>query len=255
VALDRMRDRLPVNDPYEGLVAAAYDSWLPVDEAWPDEIVYRRALADVEGPILELGCGTGRPLLRWLAEGLDVEGLDASEDMLAVLRRHAMARGLEPVLHHGDFAPLSIGGQFGAIVCLAGTFALVDDAKLAERSLVSFYEHLAPGGLLAMTLGSPTHDPATWLTWRLRRTGTDADGTTYVVHECNVGPADDQVEVVYNRHEIYDATGRQVDAFVRKHRLRWWTQDQFGVLLRRAGFGDVQAVGDESGWVSLSRKP
>jgi SAM-dependent methyltransferase len=253
MSAERMRDRLEINPPYSD--AEAYDAWIPVDESWPDEVVYRRALADVEGPILELGCGTGRPLLRWLAEGLDIEGLDASEDMLAVLRRHAAERGLEPVLHRAGFAPLSLGRQYAAIVCLAGTFTLVHDAELAERSLVSYFEHLLPGGLLALTLGSPAHDPASLLTWRLRRTGTGADGTTYVVHECNVGPAGDQVELVYNRHETYDSSGRLVESSLRKHHFRWWTQDQFSELLGRVGFDDVQAVGGESGWVSLSRKP
>jgi SAM-dependent methyltransferase len=208
VSVDRTRDRLPVNEPYAGVIATAYDTWIPVDEAWPDEVVYRGALADVDGTILELGCGTGRPLLRWLADGLDIEGLDGSEDMLAVLRRHAAALGLDPVVHHGDFAPLSLEREYGAIVCLAGTFTLVDDAELAERSLVSYLEHLLPGGLLGLTLGSPAYEPATLMTWRLRRTGTDANGTTYVVHECNVGPAGDQVELVYNRHDMRSTTRR-----------------------------------------------
>jgi SAM-dependent methyltransferase len=255
MALDRMRDTRPANEPYSGLVAAAYDTWISVDESWPDEVVYRRALADVEGPILELGCGTGRPLLRWLADGLAVEGLDASEDMLDVLRRHAAARGLEPVLHHTDFAPLSLDRSFGAIVCLAGTFMLVDDAELAERSLRSYWEHLVPGGLLGVTLGAPSLDPTMSSTWRLRRTGTDSDGISFVVHECSVGSTDDQVEVVYHRHEVYDSTGRLVESFLRKHRFRWWTLEQFDALLRRVGFVDVHASGDDSGWVSLGRKP
>ena len=43
-----------------------------------------------------------------VAEGYDVEGIDASADMLAILRRHAAERGLHPTVHHGDFAPLHL---------------------------------------------------------------------------------------------------------------------------------------------------
>ena len=30
--LGRLRDRLPVNPPYEGLVAEAYESWISIDD-------------------------------------------------------------------------------------------------------------------------------------------------------------------------------------------------------------------------------
>ena len=73
---DRLRDRLAVNPPYEGVLADAYDAWLPGDATFADDVVYERLLAEVDGPVLELGCGTGRPLLRWLAAGHDVEGVD-----------------------------------------------------------------------------------------------------------------------------------------------------------------------------------
>ena len=61
--LGRLRDRLPVNPPYEGLVAEAYDSWISIDEELPDEAFYTALIAEVGGPVLELGCGTGRPVV------------------------------------------------------------------------------------------------------------------------------------------------------------------------------------------------
>ena len=47
-----------------------------------------------------LGCGDGDPLLALRAEGLDVEGLDSSADMLDRCRVRADAAGLDVVLHH-----------------------------------------------------------------------------------------------------------------------------------------------------------
>jgi cyclopropane fatty-acyl-phospholipid synthase-like methyltransferase len=44
-------------------------------------------------------CGAGRLLLAYLQEGLDVEGVDISGDMLAVCREAAEAAGLHPVLY------------------------------------------------------------------------------------------------------------------------------------------------------------
>ena len=249
-----MRDRLPVNEPYDGVVAHAYDTWIPVDGAWPDEVVYRDVLRDVPGPILELGCGTGRPLLRWLADGLDVEGLDASADMLTVLRRHAAERGLSPVLHRGDFAPLTLGRSYGAIVCLAGTFMLVDDEDRAVEALASYLEHLEPGGVLGLSLGVPQLDPRTSLVWRLRRTGTDAAGISYVVHEAVHGDSGEQVTTVYDRIERYDVGGGLLDTTMRRHRLRWWERSAFEGLLADIGFTDVRSIGDDAGWVTFARR-
>jgi SAM-dependent methyltransferase len=236
-------------------VAEAYDSWLPVDEMWPEEVAYREVLALATGTTLELGCGTGRPLVRWLAEGIDVEGLDASADMLAILRRNAKERGLEPTLHHADFAPLALGREYGAIVCLAGTFMLIDDPKEAEAALRSYFDHLAPGGLLGLSLGVSSADPDSSLVWRLRRTGTSDEGITYVVHEAVHGDPDDHVEIVYNRIESYDSAGRLLDTIMRRHRLRWWDREKFEQLLSRIGFVEVGSVGGDQAWVSFARRP
>ena len=46
------------------------------------------------GPVLEVGCGTGRVLLRLLAAGIDADGVDLSAPMLERLRHKAAAQGL-----------------------------------------------------------------------------------------------------------------------------------------------------------------
>ena len=174
--LDRLRDRLAVNAPYAGLVAQGYDAWIPVDDIGPDDAVYLSILDRIEGTALELGCGTGRPLLHWLALGHDVEGIDASADMLTILRGHAAERALEAVVHLGDIAPLTLGRRYDALFCPAGTFTLIDDPERAREAVASWFEHLDPGGHLALTLGIPTEDFDEQMQWRVRRTGTTSDG-------------------------------------------------------------------------------
>ena len=41
---------------------------------------------DADGPVLELGCGTGRVLLPIARAGVEITGLDVSADLLGVLR-------------------------------------------------------------------------------------------------------------------------------------------------------------------------
>lgn len=254
-AAERLRDRLPIDLPYEGLLAEAYDAWIPVDTVFPDDEAMERIVAGAGGTALELGCGTGRPMLRWVAAGHDVEGIDASADMLAVLRRNAAARGLDPVVHHGDIAPLDLGRTYAAIVCPAGTFTLLADDDRIAAALASYLDHLEPGGRLALTLSRlpPTGEES--LRWRIRRTGTLADGTTVVAHEALLKEEGHRHQLVYSRLETFDPDGRLLDTHLRRIRLRSWEQPEIRALLERTGFVDVREWGDPGGWVSVARRP
>jgi hypothetical protein len=88
----------------------------------------------------------------------------------------------------------------------------------------------------------------------LRRTGTDAAGTTYIVHEAVHSDRHDRTVTVYDRLETYDATGKLMETWMRKHRLRSWARADIESALHDAGFEDVRSVGDDAGWVTLARR-
>ena len=238
------------------MLAEAYDVWIPVDAEFPDDPVHEAVVREGGGPALELGCGTGRPLLRFLAAGLPVEGLDTSADMLAICRRHAAERGVDPVLHQGSMAPLSLDGRWTTIYCPAGTFSLIDDAEAALEALASYRDHLDPGGTLALTMSVPVEDFEARFEWRVRRTGTrPSDGTTFVVHEAVACDRAAQLQVVLNRFEEWSPEGEVVRTMLRRHHLRWWGRSEFEEVLGGLGFAHVHSVGDDVGWVALARRP
>ena len=254
-AVSRFVDRLPVGAPYDGVVALAYDAWMPPGTRFPDDDFHAEVVRGADGPSLELGVGNGRFLIPLVQAGLRLEGVDRSPDMLARCRRHAAARGLDVVLHQGDIAPLALGRRYGAVVCPAGSFALVADEERARSALASYLDHLDHGGTVAISMSVPGPDDTTGFTWRLRRTGTGEDGMTYVVHEASGDDGEAQVHLVYNRIETYDATGALLATELRKLRLRWWSQDQLTDALLAAGFIDADASGDPTGWVAVARRP
>jgi SAM-dependent methyltransferase len=63
------------------------------------EIDYFRSYVEAGQPALDLACGTGRLLLPYLRDGLDVDGTDVSADMLALCREAAEREGLSPNLY------------------------------------------------------------------------------------------------------------------------------------------------------------
>jgi ubiquinone/menaquinone biosynthesis C-methylase UbiE len=80
----------------ESLFVRAYDAFyaLGAPPIAGDIAFYDRLARATGGPVLELGCGTGRIALALAQAGLSVTGVDISTGMLALAR--ARASGLRP---------------------------------------------------------------------------------------------------------------------------------------------------------------
>ena len=78
---------------YRGMMASAWDLLRGDTSGWSDRPFYRDVIRESGDPVLAVGCGTGRLLLNYLAEGLDVDGVDNSpRDARSVPREGARAR-------------------------------------------------------------------------------------------------------------------------------------------------------------------
>jgi SAM-dependent methyltransferase len=103
------------------------------------------ALAD-GGPALELGVGTGRIALPLAARGVAVNGVDASEAMVAKLR--AKPGGDRIPVTIGDFADVPVDGhdRFSLIFIVYNTFFALCDSDAQRRCFEHVAEHLVAGG-------------------------------------------------------------------------------------------------------------
>ncbi len=107
------------------------------------------------GPILELGCGTGRVLVPLARAGLRCVGLDHD---LARLRFLAGSLGQaldpKPDLLAADMRQFHLGRQFSLVILPCNTFSTFDDE--GRRScLERVRQHLRPGGLFAVSMPNP----------------------------------------------------------------------------------------------------
>lgn len=138
------------------------------DEAYGGETKYRPLLAELcrrlpagGGSVLDVGCGSGVPVARTLADaGHRVTGIDLSEVQVRRAReRMPHARFLHADATAADFEPAS----FDAVVCLFSLIhmPLPEQPPLLRRSA----EWLRPGGLFVATTGHGawTGVEETWL--------------------------------------------------------------------------------------------
>jgi SAM-dependent methyltransferase len=109
------------------------------------------------GPILELGCGTGRVLIPLARAGFAVMGLDNDAEMLACLAEQRAAAGLSseqaPVLQ-ADMADFSLEQRFQLIILPCNTLSTLS-AEQRATTLACAVKHLRRGGIFAASLPNP----------------------------------------------------------------------------------------------------
>lgn len=120
-----------------------------------EDMAFWLALAQrAHGPILELGCGTGRILLPLREAGFSVFGLDRDADMLAVLRQKLLPSGQPPPVFQADMAAYHLNCRFGLIILPCNTLSTLEDAT-RHKMFDLAAEHLSPGGFFATSLPNP----------------------------------------------------------------------------------------------------
>lgn len=157
---------------HHGLVAR----WWSNREADPDELAYfGGAVRKFGEPALDLGCGSGRILLPLLAQGLDVDGVDLSEDMLAWCRERASTQGLEPRLWAQGMRELNLPRHYRTIF-ICDSFGIGGSRSDDREALHRIFNHLEPGGALVIHTEFPYDDEEAWPLWLPhRRDGLPGD--------------------------------------------------------------------------------
>ena len=137
--------------------------WAEFNTSGP-EIEYFQRFVEAGQPALDVACGTGRLLIPYLRAGLDVDGCDISEDMLALCRDRAEREGLSPNLYAQAMHQLDLPRKYRTIF-ICGGFGLGGNRRHDEEALRRMYEHLEPGGALVLDNEVPYNDPDRWQYW------------------------------------------------------------------------------------------
>lgn len=106
------------------------------------------------GELLELGCGTGRLLARFVEAGYRAIGLDIDYQMLATLQRLWPNASGSPEILQADMAHFHLDAQFPLILLPCNTLSIL--SQTARRSTFACAAaHLSPHGIFAASLPNP----------------------------------------------------------------------------------------------------
>ncbi|MCG5243037.1 class I SAM-dependent methyltransferase [Azospirillum doebereinerae] len=129
-----------------------------------DVAFYAEQARAAGGPVLEIGCGTGRLTIPLARAGVDIHAVDVSEAMLGQLRAKLAAeppevRARVHVLRQ-DAAALELPGVTARLAILPfNLLMLLPDREEALRVVEAAARHLAPGGAFALDVMNPATLP------------------------------------------------------------------------------------------------
>ena len=229
--------------------AADYYDYVPAYADRADVAFFVDAARESGGPVLEVGCGTGRVLLPTARAGIEITGLDASARMLGVLQARLADEAPETQarvrLVEGDMRQFELGQSFALVTIPFRPFQHLVTVADQMACLTTIWRHLQPGGALILDLFNPSL-PALLDDSRAEEQPPEPevtlpDGRRFYRTWRRAGiDLFDQVQQVEMYYYVTYPDGRQ-ERSVHAFPMRWLHRFEAEHLLARCGF-EVEAL-------------
>ena len=207
-------------------IARVYDPWsVSVTE---DVAFYVSEARRADGPVVELGIGTGRIAVPTAADGIRVIGVDSSPGMLEVCREQGRLAGVEHLLdlRLGDIKEPPVEERVRLVTCPFRSFLHLQDDEDRLQALHSVHELLVPGGRFVFDVFAPD-----------RADIEQTDGRWLEREPGIFERADWDTEARTLTLSVRGETG--ATSFV----LAWLSNDEWRALLEQAGFQVIGCYG------------
>ena len=216
---------------------------------------FRAAARRTGGPILDVGCGTGRVAIPLALDGREVVGIDTSAAMLRLAARHRgqltddVAARLTFV--EADMASFDLGRTFTLIVVPFRVFQFLLTPAAQRSALGAFRRHLAPRGELIVDLFDPRLDLCVPGLENIHQVDVVRHPTTgREVTVERIARANDPLNQILRELWVFtelDDRGKPMRAVRESLSLRWTYRWEMRHLLELEGFEVIEELGDFHG--------
>lgn len=217
-------------------------------EPFQDDVALYLGFAErTGGPLLELGCGTGRLLLPLARAGFGVTGVDMSPKMLDIARQKAAAAGLEGqvTLLQADMRQVDLPQRFRMAFIALNSLMHLTTLEDQLAALRAWRRLLLPGGLLIIDVDNPSPQHLLEADGRIDLQGRWFDpqsGATVMKHiSRTVDTARQLQHVLFIYDEVFPdgAVRRTLAPFQARYLYRFEGE----LLLDKAGYTPEQVYG------------
>jgi SAM-dependent methyltransferase len=232
---------------YYGLMVRYWDLLRGDTSNWSDRFFYLDVIKKSGQPVLDVGCSSGRLILDYLAQGIDIDGVDISPEMISLCKQNAERKGLKPNLYVQSMTELNLPRKYKTVLVPSSSLQLLLEPGQPLQAMKRFYDHLELGGALVspfMTLwkeGDPLEGEFTRDAIRpedgttVRRTGWSRFNP-----ETQMEDTRDTWEVIKDGQVIESEVHEQAPATLS------YTQAEAVALFEQAGFKDIQIFSEFS---------
>jgi ubiquinone/menaquinone biosynthesis C-methylase UbiE len=223
-------------DEYQRLLCRTYDGVYSVVRNPSGDIeFYVERARESGGPVLELGCGTGRILIPTALAGVECVGLDSSPEMLAVLREKKPPANVQLV--SGQLESFDFGERrFRLISAPFRVLQHLLDVDVQLAALANVRRHLAPGGAFVFDVFDPKLE-------NMAQTFVPEGEGQAFTHEGHSMRRYDSIRKDLSQQVMsvtfrYEGGPKELQG-TSEVKMRWYYRYELEHLLQRAGFSDL----------------
>ena len=225
-------------DAYHAL-AVSYDR-LTNDVDYQATVGFYEKILQREGlsprTAVDLACGTGSVALLLARKGMDVIGVDLSEEMLCIAQQKAEGIGRPPLFICQPLQQLHLPRGVDLAVCALDSLDYITDPKDCEAAIRRVYKVLNPGGCFIFDVNTPQ---------KLRamdgQVFLDEDDDVYCVWR---GSFDEKTNICSYGMDLFQRMGNVWVRSFEEHQEYAYSAEQLISYMRSAGFTDIAVYAD-----------
>ena len=215
-------DRLTSDVDYEATVAFYY------------EILKQEGLSPRTA--VDLACGTGSVTTILANKGLQVIGVDMSEEMLTVASQKAGEAGVFPWFICQSLQQLRLPRAVDLAVCALDSLDYITDPEDCQEAIRRVYKYLNPGGIFIFDVNTPE---------KLRamdgQVFLDEDDDVYCVWR---GEFNEETNICSYGMDLFQRKGNLWERSFEEHCEYAYSAEQLVGYLKAAGFTHIRVYGD-----------
>ena len=185
---------------------------------------------------VDLACGTGSVTAILAKKGLQVTGVDMSEEMLTVAQQKAPELDNQPRFVCQPLQELRLPRGVDMTVCALDSLDYITDPKDCKEAIRRVYKALNPGGIFIFDVNTPE---------KLRamdgQVFLDEDDDVYCVWR---GEFDEQTNICSYGMDLFQRRGAVWERSFEEHCEYAYSAQQLTGYLKAAGFTHIRVYGD-----------
>ncbi len=185
---------------------------------------------------VDLACGTGSVALLLARKGMEVNGVDMSEEMLTVAVQKAQEAGVMPRFACQRLEELRLPRAVDLAVCALDSLDYITDPAACQEAIRRIYRALNPGGIFIFDVNTPE---------KLRA----MDGQVFLDEDADVycvwrGEFDESTNICSYGMDLFQRRGDTWERSFEEHREYAYSEEQLAGYLKTAGFTRIQVYAD-----------